>query len=100
MSSKLQLQHPQQVAIRLAANVIHQLLHVCSPGSYIANRTSDKLTPVAEKIYTCRSGSAADTQALSDYVRHYLVRECTQPAAAAAIICTACACTDAWAHCK
>jgi 20S proteasome subunit beta 1 len=27
---------------------------------------------VAEKIYTCRSGSAADTQALSDYVRNYL----------------------------
>jgi len=43
-----------------------------STGSYIANRTSDKLTPVAEKIYTCRSGSAADTQALSDYVRNYL----------------------------
>jgi hypothetical protein len=80
-----------------------------STGSYIANRTSDKLTPVAERatllplpppsccrrsrsprmarphcatravvclccpgIYTCRSGSAADTQAISDYVRLYL----------------------------
>jgi 20S proteasome subunit beta 1 len=43
-----------------------------APGAYIANRTSDKLTPVAEKIYTCRSGSAADTQAMSDYVRLYL----------------------------
>ena len=43
-----------------------------STGAYIANRTSDKLTPVAERIYTCRSGSAADTQAMSDYVRLYL----------------------------
>jgi 20S proteasome subunit beta 1 len=43
-----------------------------STGAYIANRTSDKLTPVHERIYTCRSGSAADTQAMSDYVRLYL----------------------------
>eukprot|EP00871_Galdieria_phlegrea_P002285 jgi/Galph1/3057/GphlegSOOS_G1713.1 len=41
-------------------------------GVYIANRVSDKLTPLAERIYCCRSGSAADTQAISDYVRYYL----------------------------
>ena len=34
-----------------------------STGTYVANRTSDKLTQVAERIYVCRSGSAADTQA-------------------------------------
>ncbi len=41
-------------------------------GSYIANRVSDKLTPVHERIYCCRSGSAADTQAIADYVKLYL----------------------------
>jgi len=41
-------------------------------GSYIANRLSDKLTAVHEKIWCCRSGSAADTQAISDYVRYAL----------------------------
>jgi len=41
-------------------------------GSYIANRVSDKITAVHDNIYCCRSGSAADTQAVSDYVRYYL----------------------------
>jgi 20S proteasome subunit beta 1 len=41
-------------------------------GSYIANRVSDKLTMVHDNIYCCRSGSASDTQAVSDYVRHFL----------------------------
>jgi len=43
-----------------------------STGSYVANRVSDKLTYVHDRIYCCRSGSAADTQAVSDYVRHFL----------------------------
>ncbi len=69
----------------------------------MANRVSDKLTPIADNIYVCRckkdhsdmltqkhsrtifainlhvfhffpsrSGSAADTQAISAYVEHYL----------------------------
>lgn len=57
-------------------------------GSYVSNRVSNKLTPgifkllfknlnsfkfaVHDSIYCCRSGSAADTQAISDYVRYYL----------------------------
>lgn len=41
-------------------------------GAYIANRTSDKLTAVHDRIYCCRSGSAADTQAIADYVRWFL----------------------------
>jgi hypothetical protein len=41
-------------------------------GSYVANRVSDKLTPLHERIYCCRSGSAADTQALADYARRAL----------------------------
>lgn len=43
-----------------------------STGSYVANRVSDKLTPVHDRIYVCRSGSAADTQAVADIVRYYL----------------------------
>ena len=45
-----------------------------STGSYVANRASDKLTPVHDSIYCCRSGSTADTQAVADYVRHYLAQ--------------------------
>ncbi|KAJ3417031.1 Proteasome subunit beta type-1 [Chytridiales sp. JEL 0842] len=41
-------------------------------GSYIANRVTDKLTPVHERIFCCRSGSAADTQAVADIVNYYL----------------------------
>ncbi|CAR21485.1 proteasome core particle subunit beta 1 [Lachancea thermotolerans CBS 6340] len=41
-------------------------------GAYIANRVTDKLTRVHEKVWCCRSGSAADTQAVADIVQHYL----------------------------
>ena len=40
--------------------------------AYIANRVTDKLTPVTEKIFCCRSGSAADTQAIADQVKYEL----------------------------
>ena len=40
-------------------------------GSYIANRVTDKLTPITERVFCCRSGSAADTQAVADIVQYY-----------------------------
>jgi len=40
-------------------------------GSYIANRVTDKLTMLHDKVYCCRSGSAADTQAVADIVQYY-----------------------------
>ncbi len=43
-----------------------------STGVYISNRASDKVTAIDERIYVCRSGSAADTQAISDYVTYFL----------------------------
>lgn len=43
-----------------------------STGSYVANRASDKLTPVSDFIYCCRSGSAADTQAIVEIAQYYL----------------------------
>ncbi|KAG5484442.1 hypothetical protein LSCM1_07811 [Leishmania martiniquensis] len=43
-----------------------------STGTYVVNRASNKLTKLAKKIYCCRSGSAADTQALAERVSNYL----------------------------
>lgn len=43
-----------------------------STGSYVANRVSDKLTKITDRIYCCRSGSAADTQAIADIVAYHL----------------------------
>ena len=43
-----------------------------STGTYVANRVSDKLVQLSDQIYCCRSGSAADTQALTDYVHYFL----------------------------
>uniref|UniRef100_A0A914UZA1 Proteasome subunit beta n=1 Tax=Plectus sambesii TaxID=2011161 RepID=A0A914UZA1_9BILA len=43
-----------------------------SVGSYISSRVTDKITPVTEKLFVCRSGSAADTQAITDIVKYYI----------------------------
>ena len=37
-----------------------------------ANRVTDKLTHVHDRVYCCRSGSAADTQAIADIVHYHL----------------------------
>jgi len=49
-----------------------------SMGSYIGNRVSDKIAQLHDYIYCCRSGSAADTQALTDYVRLYLAQHAVE----------------------
>uniref|UniRef100_A0A8V5GR69 proteasome endopeptidase complex n=1 Tax=Melopsittacus undulatus TaxID=13146 RepID=A0A8V5GR69_MELUD len=41
-------------------------------GSYVANRVTDKLTPIHDRIFCCRSGSAADTQAVAEAVAYQL----------------------------
>ncbi|MCO5571300.1 hypothetical protein L7F22_025038 [Adiantum nelumboides] len=43
-----------------------------STGAYVANRASDKITCLTDNVYLCRSGSAADSQIISDYVRYFL----------------------------
>lgn len=43
-----------------------------SGGSFVTNRVTDKLTKVADRIYCCRSGSAADTQAIGDVVSSHM----------------------------
>jgi hypothetical protein len=49
-------------------------IHYSFPHLYEpkANRVTDKLTHVHDRIYCCRSGSAADTQAVADIVHNYL----------------------------
>ena len=53
-------------------------MHICemvSPvpySTYVANRVSDKLTEISDRIYCCRSGSSADTQAIADIVKYHL----------------------------
>lgn len=55
------------VRLRCYYNLLHVLMK-----SYQANRVTDKLTYVHDRIYCCRSGSAADTQAVADYVHYFL----------------------------
>ncbi|VDN07106.1 unnamed protein product [Thelazia callipaeda] len=43
-----------------------------SSGSYISSRATDKITPVTDRMVVCRSGSAADTQAVADIVKYYI----------------------------
>ncbi|KAF8059167.1 RPS4 [Scenedesmus sp. PABB004] len=43
-----------------------------SSGSYVANRVQDKITPLADRVYLCRSGSASDTQAICGYVQYWV----------------------------
>jgi 20S proteasome subunit beta 1 len=57
------------VAVQFNGGVVIGADSRVSTGNYISNRASDKITPLAETIYLLRSGSAADTQAVSDYGR-------------------------------
>ena len=43
-----------------------------SMGAYVSNRVTDKLTRITDSIYCCRSGSAADTQAVADIVSSHM----------------------------
>lgn len=57
---------------------IHQAQRIACPPPHIyhqadvqANRVTDKLTHIHDRIYCCRSGSAADTQAVADIVHQH-----------------------------
>lgn len=45
-----------------------------STGTYVANRVSDKVAQLSPHIYALRSGSAADTQTITEHVRYYLLQ--------------------------
>ncbi|XP_037044281.1 proteasome subunit beta type-6 [Bradysia coprophila] len=58
------------MAVEFADGVIVAADSRTSLGSYVANRVTDKLNRITDKIYCCRSGSAADTQAIADIVQY------------------------------
>ncbi|KAF6016695.1 PSMB6 [Bugula neritina] len=60
------------IAVQCQGGVIIGADSRTSTGAYVANRFTDKLTHVTDQIYCCRSGSAADTQAVTDAVKHHL----------------------------
>jgi len=60
------------MAVKYSNGVILGADSRTTTGSYIANRVSNKLTPLHKHILCCRSGSAADTQALADIVQYHL----------------------------
>lgn len=43
-------------------------------GSYIANRVTDKITPLSDNVSMLRSGSAAATQAIANYVQYFIAQ--------------------------
>jgi len=60
------------MAVEFADGVVIGADSRTTTGAYIANRVTDKLTPVTDNIFCCRSGSAADTQAVADIVSYHL----------------------------
>lgn len=62
------------IAVQWAGGVVLGADSRTSSGSYVANRTQDKITPLLEHVYLCRSGSASDTQAIAGYVQLYLAQ--------------------------
>jgi len=60
------------VAVEFADGVVIGADSKTSMGTLVANRVTDKITHVTDTIYVCRSGSAADTQAVTDVVKYKL----------------------------
>ena len=59
-------------AVEFADGVVMGADTRTSMGTWVSNRVTDKLTPLTDRIMVCRSGSAADTQAMADAVRNQL----------------------------
>ncbi|KAJ1845040.1 Proteasome subunit beta type-1 [Coemansia sp. RSA 2611] len=60
------------MAVKFDGGVVVAADSRTSTGAYVANRVTDKLTKVNDRIYCCRSGSAADTQAVADIVSYHM----------------------------
>lgn len=41
-------------------------------GTYVANRVTNKIEQIDDRIFMCRSGSAADTQKIGEIIRQNL----------------------------
>lgn len=62
------------IAVQFDGGVVLGADSRTSSGSYVANRVQDKITPLLDHVYLCRSGSASDTQAIASYVQFYLAQ--------------------------
>lgn len=60
------------MAVEYAEGVVVGADSRTSSGTFVTNRVTDKLTKVTDNIYCCRSGSAADTQAIADVVTSHM----------------------------
>jgi len=58
------------MAVEFADGVVVAADSRTTTGTFIANRVTDKLTPITDYIFCCRSGSAADTQAIAEIVKY------------------------------
>ncbi|CAB3221015.1 unnamed protein product [Arctia plantaginis] len=56
----------------ICCKCIHRPLHPGMDECTSQHRVTDKLTRITDHIYCCRSGSAADTQAIADIVTYHL----------------------------
>ncbi|XP_064837170.1 proteasome subunit beta type-6-like isoform X2 [Oncorhynchus masou masou] len=68
----LQIKKTTIMAVEFDGGVVVGADSRTTTGAYIANRVTDKLTPIHDHIFCCRSGSAADTQAVADAVTYQL----------------------------
>ena len=60
------------VRIRARPQVCSFQLIVYTIGVYVANRVADKIEQIDDRIFMCRSGSAADTQKIGRVIRAQL----------------------------
>ncbi|KAK8799218.1 hypothetical protein WA171_005965 [Blastocystis sp. BT1] len=60
------------MAIRLKDCVVMGADSRSSAGVYVANRVTDKIEQIDDRIFMCRSGSAADTQKIGRLIRSQL----------------------------
>mmetsp|Transcript_2263 Transcript_2263/g.5279 ORF Transcript_2263/g.5279 Transcript_2263/m.5279 type:complete len:235 (-) Transcript_2263:33-737(-) len=76
------LEHKQQqttiVAVAYEGGVVLGADSRVSTGAYVSNRASNKITALCDNVFLCRSGSAAHTEAVSDYVRLYVSQHMTE----------------------
>ena len=63
------------IAVAFEGGVVLAADSRTSTGTYVVNRVSNKLTKLTENVYCCRSGSAADTQALAEMVSNYVEQQ-------------------------
>lgn len=55
---------------RTSTGLVVICVHCARFRSFVASRVTDKITPITSHMVACRSGSAADTQAIADIAKY------------------------------